>query len=145
MEDLYALDLAESRTCLDNVTDLEGAEEQDYQTAGKVLEIAAECHTDCHTGTGEQGGEAGGIDTKGTDNGDDEQDGQQDIDETHKEGVEGGIDLAVREHPIHEFVDQADDGFADKVYDDGDDDVLACLDAELDAFGYKLVDVLGGG
>ena len=118
-----------------------GLEQQDDQTAGKVLQVAGKGHTDGDTGRGQEGGKRGGVDTQSANDGDDEQHGEQNLDEAAQETLHAGFDVAAVEQLGHEFVDDADDETAHHEDQGGHEQMFAGRDAEFEKFAQDEVEI----
>ena len=141
VEDLDFLHLALHALHLNPVAHAIGLEEQDNQTAGKVLKVAGKGHTDGHTGRGQEGGKRGGIDAQRSNDGDDEQHGEHNLDETTQETLHTGVDMATAEELGHEFIDDANDETAHHKDQGRHQQMLAGRDAQFKEFAQDDVEI----
>ena len=140
---------ARNALALDEVAYLIRTQEQDDESAGKVLQVARQGHTDGHTGRCQQGGKRGGLYAQLADHGHDEQDGEQDVAEASDEALDAGVDFALRQQLVDELVEERDDEPSYHEYNDGADDAFACIDAPVNESldnGFHFAEFnLGGG
>lgn len=130
------------RTCVslrfDVVAGLERLERHNHQSAGEVLQRAAEGHTDGHSTCSEQGGDGGGVDPERAHDHHDEQDGEQDGDKAGDEGGQRLFRLPSLEDVLEALLDAPDDPGSDDVDEQGQQK----LETELHGL---LADLLQGG
>ena len=107
---------------LDVVAHLVGLQQEDEDSAGKVLEGAAQRHTDGNTGTGEDGDERAGLDAEHTDDGDDEQEEERNPDERQQERNQRAVEVLAYHDGTHHAVNLVDDKLADVENQDGGKD-----------------------
>ena len=141
VEDLDFLYLALHALHFNPVAHAIGLEQQDDQTAGKVLQVAGKGHTDGDTGRGQEGGKRGGVDAQSANDGDDEQHGEQNLDEAAQETLHAGFDVAAVEQLGHEFVDDANDETAHHKDQGRHQQMLAGGDAQFKEFAQDDVEI----
>ena len=143
VEDLYLPHRAALALALYPVAHLVGAEQQDDEPAGEVLQVAAQGHAHGHTGRGQQGGEGGGLDAQLVHDGHDEQNHQQDVHQALHEAADAGIDLAPLQDAPHQFVEEGDEETPDDEDDQRPQDAPADVDAAVYEVLYDLLHFVG--
>ena len=119
-----------------------GAEEQDDDAAGEVLQVARERHAHCHACRGEEGCERRGVHAERADDRDNEEYGEQDIQQTHQKALDTYLYGTAVEHATHDFSDKFYNITSYYIYEHGSEHTLAGTDAGIDKILDKHIDVV---
>ena len=119
-----------------------GAEEQNDDAAGEILQVARERHAHCYARRGKEGGKRRGVHAERTDYGDNEEYGEQDIQQTHQETLDANLYGAAVEHTAHDFRDEFYDIPPYYIYEYGGEHALAGTDAGIDEILDKYIDIV---